>query len=98
MVSLKILYSIAGHFQEQGTAAMSITGQQKRPPIILTDNGWSCTKSLRFLTKRAADWYKIGTGTRKFTFYGILSNADTFVFCILLLDRLHRGDVIDEQL
>ena len=30
MVSLKILYSIAGHFQEQGTAAMSITGQQKK--------------------------------------------------------------------
>ena len=71
---------------------------KKRPPIILTDNGWSCTKSLRFLTKRAADWYKIGTETRKFTFYGILSNADTFVFCILLLNRLHRGDVIDEQL
>ena len=65
---------------------------QKRPPIILTDNRWSCTKSFRFLTKRAADWYKIGTGTRKFTFYGILSNADTFVFYILLLNRLHRGD------
>ena len=30
MVSLKILYSIADHFQEQGTAAMSITGQQKK--------------------------------------------------------------------
>ena len=66
---------------------------QKRPPIILTDNRWSCTKSLRFLTKRAADWYKIGTGTRKFTFYEISSNEDTFVFCILLLNRLHRGDV-----
>ena len=71
---------------------------KKRPPIILTDNRWSCTKSFRFLTKRAADWYKIGTGTRKFTFYGISSNADTFVFCILLFNRLHRRDVIDEQL
>ena len=65
---------------------------KKRPPIILTDNRWSCTKSFRFLTKRAADWYKIGTGTRKFTFYGISSNADTFVFCILLFNRLHRGE------
>ena len=72
--------------------------EQKRPPIILTDNRWSCTKSLRFLTKRAADWYKIGTGTRKFTFYGILSNADTFVFCILLLNRLHRGDTFRNRL
>lgn len=44
------------------------------------------------------EWYKIGTGTKGFTFYGILSNADAFDFCILLFNRLHRGDVIDEQL
>ena len=72
--------------------------QQKRPPIILTDNRWSCTKSLRFLTKRAADWYKIGTGTRKFTFYGFSSSEATFDFCILLLNRLHRGDTFRNRL
>ena len=71
---------------------------KKRPPIILTDNRWSCTKSLQFLTKRAADWYKIGTGMTEFTFYGILLNEATLDFSILLLNRLHRGDVIDEQL
>ena len=71
---------------------------QKRPPIILTDNRWSCTKSLRFLTKRAADWYKIGTGTRKFTFYGILSNVYTFDFCFLLFNRLHGGDTFRNRL
>ena len=66
---------------------------KKRPPIILTDNRWSCTKSLRFLAKRAANWYKIGTGTIGFTFYEILSNADTFDFRLLLLNRLHRGEL-----
>ena len=44
------------------------------------------------------EWYKIGTGTRNFTFYGILSIEATFVFYVLLLNGLHRGDVIDEQL
>ena len=66
---------------------------KKDHPSSSRTTGDLVTKSLRFLTKRAADWYKIGTGTRKFTFYGILSDGDTFDFCVLLLNRLHRGDV-----